>query len=294
MNRAASPTETDAPLALESLAAVPPSEPGHEPHRWFTTNRVGVSSAFIASADFCAHPVRLRIHGTRESARGLFHLLDTAPDLAEASERFRHFMAIQFDLDPPPAEAGRARRFRASYLRLLEGWGFDANGPEGAVLKGWVESRFGLLPRFHGEALGRFPSPAWVRYIEQKMTSRYHSHTIHQQLDLLFEYCQWAVRRFGLPARGWVPVWRGVDRAQLEGSLSAADGRRLVVFNNLASFSLVRDRAEPFGSMVLATDLPVQKLLFFPGLLGPTFLGGEAEVIALGGACWVRIDDACN
>ena len=35
----------------------------------------------------------------------------------------------------------------------------------GAVLKGWVESRFGLVPAFHRQRLQRFPSPAWVRYL---------------------------------------------------------------------------------------------------------------------------------
>lgn len=32
----------------------------------------------------------------------------------------------------------------------------DSDGREGAILKGWVESRFGLLPRFHGEPLRDF------------------------------------------------------------------------------------------------------------------------------------------
>ena len=273
---------------LEPLTPVGPAEPGHEPHRWFSTNRVGVSSAFISSAEFNAHPTRLRIHGTRESALGLFRLLDTVASMEEASEVFRHFMALRFGLQAQ-AEPNAPRRWRASYLRLLQGWGFDANGPEGAVLKGWVESRFGLVPRFHGEPLTRFPSPAWVRYIEQKMSSRFHNNTIDQQLDLLYEFCQWVVRRFGLPARGWVPVWRGVDAAQLADTTEVADGRRLVMFNNLVSFSLSDDRAEPFGACLLRAELPVQKLLFFPGLLGPSLLAGEGEVIALGGACWVQV-----
>jgi len=28
------------------------------------------------------------------------------------------------------------------------GWMFNSNGFEGAVLKGWVESRFGIIPNF--------------------------------------------------------------------------------------------------------------------------------------------------
>ena len=48
-------------------------------------------------------------------------------------------------------------------LVLLQGWGLDANGPAGAVLKGWVESRFGIVPIFHKAPLQRFPSAACVR-----------------------------------------------------------------------------------------------------------------------------------
>jgi hypothetical protein len=34
------------------------------------------------------------------------------------------------------------------------------------VLKGWVESRFGLSPRHHGEPLREPGSAAWQRYVE--------------------------------------------------------------------------------------------------------------------------------
>jgi len=44
-------------------------------------------------------------------------------------------------------------RAKASYLRVVRGWAFDPDGREAAVLKGWVESRFGLMPRHHGESL---------------------------------------------------------------------------------------------------------------------------------------------
>jgi NAD+--dinitrogen-reductase ADP-D-ribosyltransferase len=76
------------------------------------------------------------------------------------------------------------------------------------VLKGWAESRFGLVPTFHKAPLGRFPSPAWIAYIEEKGSSRFHNNCIHQQLDLLFEYCQWAIQRFGLPARDYMTLAR--------------------------------------------------------------------------------------
>ena len=41
----------------------------------------------------------------------------------------------------------------AHYISVLRGWSVNADSREGAVLKGWVESRFGLTLRFHGEPL---------------------------------------------------------------------------------------------------------------------------------------------
>jgi NAD+--dinitrogen-reductase ADP-D-ribosyltransferase len=273
------------------------------PQAWAATNLVGVPAGLIGSTAFNFHPVRLSIQGTRESARELFDLLETALSLAEAAEFFRHFMEIAFGLAPDPAgrHSGGKLRWKASYLKLLEGWGFDSNSPQGAVLKGWVESRFGLVPTFHRAPLERFPSPAWVRYIEEKLAGRFHTNCINLQLDLVYEYCQWAVRRFTPAASGplppvarilprTVPVWRGVNSLDehrvLSGSLRSRSA--IVHLNNLVSFSLSREHAEMFGDWLLATEVPVQKLLSFPGLLGSSLLAGEGEVIALGGQYAIR------
>jgi NAD+--dinitrogen-reductase ADP-D-ribosyltransferase len=282
------------------------------PHAWAATNLVGVPGGLIGSTAFNRHPVALSIHGTRESARGLFGLLDTASSLAEAADFFRHFMQITFGLVPDPqARKGAERlRWKASYLKLLEGWGFDSNSPQGAVLKSWVESRFGLVPTFHRAPLQRYPSPAWIAYIEEKLANRFHGNCIDLQLDLLYEYCQWAARRLWPPGAGdpsagiarggpgtrpravprLIPVWRGVNSLDehrvVSGSLR--ERRAVVHLNSLVSFSLSREHAETFGDWLLATEVPVQKLLFFPGLLGRSLLAGEAEVIALGGEYEIR------
>ena len=263
-------------------------EPAHR--AWSATNLVGVPAEVIGSTAFSRHPVRLSIAGTRESARGLFGLLEESASLAQAAEIFEHFMQLTFGLKPDPSARQRCEqlRYRANYRKLLEGWGFDSNGPQGAVLKGWVESRFGLVPTYHGGALARFPSAAWARYIEQKMMSRFHGNCINLQLDLLYEYCQWAAQRFcPLPGgnTNTIPVWRGVDSLDehrvVAGSLR--ERQAVVQLNNIVSFSLSRNHAEQFGDWILATHVPVSKLLFFPHLLGRSILSGEGEVIALGG-----------
>jgi len=263
---------------------------------WAAANLVGVPASLIGSTAFNRHPVALSIRGTRESAKGLFDLLDTTSGLREAAEVFRRFMQTTFGLAPDPQARERTGRLRwkASYLKLLEGWGFDSNSPQAAVLKAWVQSRFGLVPTFHRTPLARFPSPAWVAYIEEKLASRFHGNCVDLQLDLLFEYCQWAAHRFGPPGSSplsqAIAVWRGVNSLDehrvVSGSLR--ERRAVVHLNNLVSFSLSRDHAETFGDWLLATEVPVAKLVFFPGLLGRTLLAGEAEVIALGGEYEIR------
>ncbi|MBL8433871.1 MAG: NAD(+)--dinitrogen-reductase ADP-D-ribosyltransferase [Zoogloea sp.] len=274
------------------MNATPPgqraaAEDWAEPARWYSTNLVGLPVGLIGSAAFNAHPQPLSIAGVRESHRGLFRLLDTAADLASASAIFRHFMEIVFGLAPPEpgARATPRARHRSSYLKLLQGWGLDASSAAGAVLKGWVESRFGLVPQFHKAPLGRFPSPAWVTYIEEKAASRFHNNCIHQQLDLLFEYCQWAIERFGLPARGHVTLWRGVN--DFTEQRIVAGGRRerrcVLRLNNVVSFSTSRERADEFGDWILEARVPTVKILFFPGLLPGAPLAGEGEVLVIGG-----------
>jgi len=64
----------------------------------------------------------------------------------------------------------------------------DSNNAQGAVFKGWVESRFGLFPTYHKENIAGFFSKSWITYIEEKMNSRYHNNCIYMQLDLLYDF----------------------------------------------------------------------------------------------------------
>ncbi len=265
-----------------------------QPQRWTSTNLVGVSTAWLASTGFNEQAPELHIAGTRETQPGLFALLDRCNDLTQAREVFVHYLSIAFGLQAPEkpaigsAASAEPRRWRGSWRRLLQGWGMDANGVAGAVLKGWVESRFGLVPTFHKAPLAHFPSPAWVAYLEEKTSSRHHSNNIHQQLDLLYEFCQWALARFPLPAPQMqgphVRLWRGSNRVEeqlLQGTLRERLCR--VRLNNIVSFSLSPEEASCFGDWVFELLVPQSKLLVFPGLLPGQVLQGEQEVIALGG-----------
>ena len=265
----------------------PAADSEADPAQWFTTNLVGVPAPVIASAAFNAHPVPLHVAGVRESHPGLFALLARCADMAEARNVFAHYVGLAFGLDAGRSDGspGEARRWRASYLKLLQGWGLDANGGAGAVLKGWVESRFGIVPVFHQAPLARFPSPAWMAYLEAKAASRYHNNNIQQQLDLLFEFSQWMLARFRpLGDAPQVTLWRGSTRCEEQvvgGSLGAR--RCTVRLNNLVSFSRTREQAGCFGDWVLQAEVPQCKLLLWPGLLDTRSLHGEAEVLAIGG-----------
>ncbi len=261
-----------------------------DPRRWFSTNLVGVPAALLAGTAFNAHPQSLAIAGARECNGGLFALLQRCPTPADARAVFAHYMTLAFGLD-----RDEPRRWRASYLKLLQGWGLDANGGAGAVLKGWVESRFGIVPTFHGAPLGRYPSAAWMGYLEAKHASRFHNNNIHQQLDLLYEFCQWMLSRFGLMGTGpHVRLWRGSSLTGEQVVAGSLRERRCTVrLNNLVSFSREREAAQCFGDWVLEAQVPLVKLLLVPGLLDTRSLDGESEVLALGGDYEVQASYAC-
>jgi len=262
------------------------------PRDWYSTNLVGIPAWLLASTEFNDHPQTLRIAGARETHRGLFRLLEEAVSRKDCAEKFRRYLDIVFELKPSDYEVEHAeiRRFRPSYLKLMEGWGFDSNSQQGAVLKGWVESRFGLTPTFHRAPLHQYPSEAWVKYLEEKYSSRFHNNSIHMQLDLLYEYCQFVIQKYGFPARDWVTLWRGVNSYD-EPTMTKTKlekGESLVRLNNLVSFTSSRERADEFGDWILEVKVPVVKLLFFPDLLEKHVLSGEGEVLALGGEYRVK------
>src|SRR5450830_1248397 len=210
-----------------------------QPHRWYGTNLVGVSALLLASTAFNANPVPLSIAGARVSHLGLFALLERSQSMTEAHEMFEHYMGIAFGLRKPDADelrsmgASEQRRWHSSWRKLLQGWGMDANGVAGAVLKGWVESRFGLAPSFHKAPLAHFPSPAWIAYLQEKASSRLNNNNIYQQLDLLFEFCQWSLRRISARSQA-APVqhlrlWRGSNQCEEQVIAGRLQNRRCTV-----------------------------------------------------------------
>ena len=253
-----------------------------------STNLLGRPSEWVASCAFNDNPVPLQIWGVVEMNRSLFDMLAQAQDLREAGDAFTCYMMAMFGIDPEQCVTARPgggrRRYRSSFLRLIKGWGFDSNGPEGAVLKGWVESRFGICPTFHKAVIDHTSCRAWAAYIEEKMSSRFHNNAIYAQLDLLFEFCQWAIQRFAYPRQTHLTLFRGINAFD-EHWIVERSGKRTAVIrlNNLISFSSDRSVACCFGDAILTARVPVCKILFFNGLLSSDPLQGEGEYLAVGG-----------
>ena len=254
--------------------------------RGHRSNLVGVPTGLLASEAFNDFPVTLHIRGVHEAHARLFDGLAAAASHAEAAHLFQDYMDDTFALRQAGPDPTGGRRYRASYLRLLKGWGYDANSREGAVVKGWAEIRFGLIPTFHKAPLTRYASPAWSRYVEDKMSSRFHNNAIYAQLDLLYEFCQWSLARWLRPDRRHLTLYRGVNDFSEICLLEGAQLRRgptLARLNNISSFTARRDIASEFGDTILEVQVPTVKVVFFRDLLPSHALQGESEYLVIGG-----------
>lgn len=258
-----------------------------------STNLIGVPTGLLASATFNDFPLPLHISGVRETNRHFFEQVPATASLEQAARLFQDYMNVLFGLDREHSRlaADGRRRYRASYLRLLKGWGFDANSQEGAVLKGWVESRFGLFPTFHKTPLTRFSSPEWATYVEEKMSSRFHNNSISLQLDLLYEFCQWAISHRLCVGRRHLTLYRGANDFLEHPVIQQARNREAVIrMNNLVSFTAERSIADEFGDYILEARVPTAKILFFNELLPHHPLKGEAEYLVIGGDYKVKVN----
>lgn len=254
-------------------------------------NRCNVPPVILGSLTFQHHPAPLHLDSVAEFHADLFRRLDAIDGRAERAEAFRDYMTVHFCLEElekaglTPCSNGRAK---ANWMRLLRGWSFDSDGREGAVLKGWVESRFGLLARFHGEALRDFSGAAYLRYQEMRSAGLYGTNALEGQLDLLYAYSQYEFRRGGRSGQR-VELFRGINRINEHEVLNRSGRRQVVLFNNLVSFTASRDRAGEFGDYILSTRVPVEKIFFGHDLV-PGILKGEEECLVIGGVYDVAID----
>lgn len=249
-------------------------------------NRCNLSPWIIGSEEFQAAPQAIEIDGARDTDRRLFNQLESISEPDERSRLFQDYLRVKFSLDEAASSrAGSKRRGFHSYQDLLRYWGVDSNGPAGAVLKAWAESRFGLLATYHH---GRLAEDAAAR--DQFRLDRMHgaarSIGVLMQLDLLYTFCQNELQR-RFPGQDATTLYRGTHDAEeysIRPSTAVEPGRtELVQFNNLSSFTSDPEIAWEFGSRTWEVRVPFAKIVYFSGLLPRSGLGGESEYLVLGG-----------
>jgi len=249
-------------------------------------NRCNLPAAILGGLTFQRFPVALELDGVAQFHRGLFALLNKLDNAQERAIAFSLHMNAAFYLDEPE-QAGYSsqalhKRQKANYLRVMRGWSFDADGREGAALKGWVESRFGLLPRHHAGPIRDFSGDAYRRYLEMRATALYGSNALEAQFDLLYTYCQYELTRLH-PGETHLTLYRGVNHVDDYETLATLDNKhRVVLFNSLSSFTANRERADEFGDYLLTAQVPLAKVFCYTGLL-PGMLQGEGEYTVIGG-----------
>jgi NAD+---dinitrogen-reductase ADP-D-ribosyltransferase len=252
-------------------------------------NRCNLPAIILGSVTFQSHPTILKLDGVSELHSELFVHLDGLNETKERAQLFRDYLSAHFCLDHLEEAGlveGVTRRANANWMRMLRGWSFDADGREGAVLKGWVESRFGLLARFHGEPLRDFSAPAYRRYQEMRASGLYGTNALEAQLDLVYAYCQYEFQRQP-PSSAYLMLYRGINRIDEHEVLADQGRKQVVLFNNLVSFTSSRERAGEFGDYILETKVPLPKIFFHCRLLSG-LLKGEDEYLVIGGAYQVE------
>lgn len=256
----------------------PPSRPAPT-----IINRCTLSPWAIGSHEFQDNPQALEIAGVRAADRRLFQRLDTIEDPAERTRYFHDYLAVKFRLHEWTEHQTSARSaLRASYLQHLHGWGADSNGRAGAVLKAWVESRFGLPPTFHG---GRLPDDpeALAKFHIDRAVGAARTVTVAMQLDLLHTFSQYELARRHGDTR-WLTLYRGTpDAAEYAVRDRAPGDIAMVLLNNLSSFTADAEVAWECGSQVWEVRVPLSKIAFAASLLPPQTLGAEADFLVLGG-----------
>jgi len=253
-------------------------------------NRCNLPPWAIASRHFDEDPRPIEIQGVLAANAPLFRALDSIDDPDRRAERFHDWLSVRFQLHHWASQQteGARRSLRNSYVRFLRGWGVDASSVEGAVLKGWVESRMGIPPTFHRAPLADRDGEAWATYTADRTRGHAFTSAIDAQLDLVYAFTQYELARRH-PGERWVTLWRGQHDVEEDQIVERLGKREWIVrTNNLCSFTDDPERAWEFGSIVLEARLALPRVFFAGHLLPRSILRGEREHLLVGGELRVR------
>ena len=257
-------------------------------------NRCNLPPWVIASHHFDEHPQAIELQGVAAGNAALFRLLDGLPDPDDRARRFDDWVSVRFQLHhwQEQATAAARRSLKNSYVRFLRGWGHDSSSIEGAVLKGWVESRMGIPPTFHHAPLaapdGAAEQGPWAAYVADRTRGHAFTSAIDAQLDLVYAFTQYELARRS-PGEQWLTLWRGQNDLAAHEIVEQLGPREWVLsMNNLCSFTDDRERAWEFGDVVLEARVAVPRVFFAGHLLPRSILKGEREHLVIGGQLRVK------
>lgn len=248
-------------------------------------NRCNYPASILGGLPFQKRPFPLILDGVEEFHGRLFreHLAGLIAPCDRAA-RLVDYIEVMFRLSCPEELGyepnGREKRLNATCFRMIRGWSFDSNGREAAILKAWVESRFGLRARYHGDHLQSSSGDAYAKYMMDRAEGLFGTPALESQLDVLYAYCQCELARC---RDTHLRLFRGVTKISEFDVIRRLDERRsYLLLNNLSSFTSERERAEEFGHLILEVEVPVTKIFFYNRLV-PHLLTGEDEYMVLGG-----------
>lgn len=239
-------------------------------------NRCNLPSNLLASLDYQTFPVPIEI-STLEP--WLLHFKKNITNIPSSEGRAHYFhqvMKSRFGVEPGSKKSTGRNGDNCHYRKLLLGWIFDADSAHGAIWRQWVESRFGLLTRYHQRRITHPESHAYLRYLQSSLPLS-NEQQLYGQLDFLYLYCQLELN-LRLKNQTHITLYRGFSDLPE----TNIDGKKVACFNNLSSLTTDPELAFQFGNDIVQVEVPIFKIVCFDSLL-PKVLHGEQEYMVLGG-----------
>ena len=247
---------------------------------YHATNRINIPPRMFVSREYNLGVAEIFIDGVFEYHSRLFKAVSDADSVSDAAGLFEEYMSILFELNERTSKGRKV----GSYAGLLKSWLFDSNNRAGAVLKGWVENRFGLVPLFHSEPIKGLDTKEYYDYLQEKMSTKTNRNNMYSQLDLLYTYIQTIIKSFFKDHMPLKTLYRGVNSLE-EHLIIEQKGKReyCIEQNSLTSFTSEKDIAEQFGAYILKAEIPYTKIVYFSDALPTRSFAGEMEYLVIGG-----------
>jgi NAD+--dinitrogen-reductase ADP-D-ribosyltransferase len=244
-----------------------------------TYNLINIKSKYFGSLDYNEKIQDIRIMGVYEYHKDFYEAIEKTESILIANQIFDSYINELFEL-----KCKIKGKKVGNLYKILMGWMFNSNGFEGAVLKGWAESRFGIIPNFHKTRIDHIESEGYYNYLSEKMSQRVNKNAIYLQLDLLYHYTQVVIKRFFSSFKPRVTLYRGVYNLEENEIITWLSKNAAVMsHNNVLSFTVDKSIAEQFGDSILKINVPYTKIIFFSEVTPLHHFAGEQEFIVIGG-----------